>query len=291
MIIYTSFKCNMNCSFCMNRHLLPNISNTLSIDLLKNFVQQYPNLFKNCVVIGGEVSLLPKSYLSEIIYTLAKNESEIEVITNGSNDLNTSLDLPDYVKLTVSYDFHYRQNHIQTLKNIVNCKRDIQINTILSKELFDVIGLQQLRKISTFGNVRNIYLFPVVPFNDSDLHRPSEEQMEQIVDLCNIDRKFKFTGNIEPLSFEDRHNIDQLFDHIIGNTLILLPNGKFSYIWATENLDTIHECLQAIKLHLQKFIQNDYCHDCEFLGCCFTSMRLNSPCDGYPNAMRKLVYG
>ena len=281
----------MNCSFCMNRHLLPNISNVLRIDQLNDLIRQYPNLFKNCVVLGGEVSLLPKPYMSEIIGALSKNGSSIEVITNGSNDLNTFLNLPDFVKLTVSYDFHYRENHMQTLKNIINCRRDVQINTMISKELFDIIGIPQLQKISTFGNVKNIHLFPVIPFDDSGLHSPSEEQMEQIVDLCKTNTKFRLTGNLVPLSFEDRHNVNRLFDHIIDYTLILLPNGRFSHIWATEKFDTIDECLEDIKFHLQTFMQNEHCRDCEFLGCCFTSMKLNSHCDGYPNAMRKLVYG
>ena len=289
MIIYPSLKCNMRCDFCINRtfpdggQIRDNLLNLLN---LKQEIRQCPKYFKTCTIIGGEPSLLPKNYLADLIHLLKENQSKIEIISNGSNDLNHSFDF-DGIDLTISYDFHFRENATKTLKNIINYKRDVYINTIISKELMNEIGIQGLIKLSRLGNVKSVVLTKLEEIEQCKLHEPTTDQMLEIIRLCRRNEKIVLDFDQEMWKTE---TIDEFKFKFINKMIFLLPNGKYIHLYGSKYHDTIDQCIHSLwHKYLPFIIKQKSCLLCKHLNFCIQPSQYDQ-CIGYETILGELIH-
>jgi MoaA/NifB/PqqE/SkfB family radical SAM enzyme len=127
--INPTYLCNFRCEFCYltSSHLLD--KKKLSKDVLE---QRLIDIQKNGYKIdhvdlyGGEIGLLPLSYLEEMDDLLKDDGNpSINIISNLS--LINPYFLKEHVELSVSFDFEHRQEHEKVLQNIIGLPRDISI--------------------------------------------------------------------------------------------------------------------------------------------------------------------
>ena len=288
MLIIPSLICNMSCDFCINKTFPygePIHHNLLNLSNLKQEIRQYPKYFKTCTIIGGEPSLLPKNYLMDLIRMLKENRSKIKIISNGSNDLNRSFDFDD-IDLTISYDFHFRENATKTLKNIINCKRDVYINTIISEELMNEIGIQGLIKLSNLRNVKSVVLSKLEEIEQCQLHEPTTDQMLEIIRLCRRNEKII-------LEFDQEMCKTKILDEFkfIDKMIFLLPNGKYTHLYGNRHHETIDQCIHSLLHEYLPFIimKQKSCLLCKHLDFCINSSQYDH-CIGYETILGELIH-
>jgi len=84
-IVY-SFKCDLNCTFCMYNSS-KEVSHTMNLKILKNFIKTIDwKQIKQIGIFGGEISLFINEY--EKILSMIPSEVKIMCITNGTWSLN-----------------------------------------------------------------------------------------------------------------------------------------------------------------------------------------------------------
>lgn len=169
--------CNMNCSYCAshsnNKYILP-------IEKIINYINRiYKSLNINCfinvVILGGEVTLLPEGYLTELIDKLnsIKKIGNIHIYTNFksfSNELNIIVNENDNVYINLSYDTindkisdrNISLDNILDTLNKYNLKNRIIIHSVLNNitishyhQLLDLFILNDI-KIFRFKIERNL---------------------------------------------------------------------------------------------------------------------------------------
>ena len=289
MNIYPTLKCNLACNFCMNK-LIENkpalINHTLDLELLKESIKNYPEFFKEASILGGEISLLPKQYIIDMVELLQKNGCIVEIITNGTTDINSFFDFSNDIKLTVSYNFNQVSNSKLILKNIINCKRDIFISTIIAREIIDDVGIVGLEHLSKLGNVRRLELHALLPVRNSGYHFASEEQMEQIIDFVQSNKKIRIDFDKQLIS----KSIYEIADYCIDRNLTIMPDGYFGHQFTKKQFAKLDNCMNHIRKAIFRLTKTDYpaCNTCEYSDRC-KILYFDRYCLGRKNILRKLV--
>lgn len=131
-------KCNLNCSYCTGHD---NKDFLLGLDEIKNTVEKLVKKYKdnkiNFIILGGEVTILPKGYLTDVIdylLSLDKGLGNIHILTNAkiySEELKNILNKDERIFLGVSFDTT-KEN-----LNLRNVSKETVIKNILKYDSLD----------------------------------------------------------------------------------------------------------------------------------------------------------
>lgn len=113
--VIPTLKCNLNCPFCYQKqwpHLREKILDVSVLDAFLLALKAEKSQVKTVTLYGGEVLLLPKSYLEEVLHLIKERlpQSRISAIVNlsypikGEVEKKVNLLLKEDVKTSTSYD-------------------------------------------------------------------------------------------------------------------------------------------------------------------------------------------
>ena len=131
------------------------------------------------------------------------------------------MEFPD-VDLIVGYDFNFRENSNKVLNNIINYNGFLSINTIMSSEFINTIGIDKLKYLTRLKNIKCLGLVLMEEYPGNPYHTPSEIQMEQIIDFYINNKNIRIGFEYEYMA-----NVDQIIETYIARNILILPNGKF----------------------------------------------------------------
>ena len=288
MTIVPTINCNMSCKFCINRKLKDYSEQKqflLDLSILRKYCEKYPQIFKKSEIIGGEISLLPKSYMNELIHLLKQySENPIEITSNGTNDLNDSFGEFSDVDLIVSYDFNFRENSNKVLNNIINYNGFLSINTIMSSEFINTIGIDKLKYLTRLKNIKCLGLVMMEEYPGNPYHSPSEIQMEQIIDFYINNKNIRIGFEYEYMA-----NVDQIIETYIARNILILPNGKFidpsRWIYSDKLEDLISPIENMIAFPKKN---KESCSTCKYLKQCHI-LKMDKYCFGRKDLFEKLI--
>lgn len=268
--IMPTYKCNFHCGYCYLGDLTT--TNTiLDLDKLSTKLEELNNNYNidNVCIYGGEVSLLGRDYLNDLVKLL--NGYNISLVTNLSNDWIIDFCLLNDIRLCVSLNEErpYYNETICKLKKLKHVK-NISLSVVILPSL---ITDEQIEKaFDLYEELGFEILF--IPYHPS-IHS-------------------KQTINIKPHMFEEslqkllkennkRNNPIIISNEIILNDdkyeptnnkfLFINPNGEYSSVKYDDkgieefiifkNLDEYNNyCKKEIKMYYEN------CNGCQFYGKC-----------------------
>lgn len=157
-------KCNLNCKYCEGHSDTDDNTPLVHLSEIKNVVEkisvEYPDNKINFMLLGGELTTLPKNYLLNVVTYLKKlkNCGHIHVFTNAkeySPEIKECIKNFNNVFLGVSFDT------TSCLLNMRNINKEEIINTLKQYDCWDKIAIHSTFNnftISTFKKLQEFFI-------------------------------------------------------------------------------------------------------------------------------------
>jgi MoaA/NifB/PqqE/SkfB family radical SAM enzyme len=290
--INPTYYCNFNCDFCYLSTAQLNDRITTSIDVIMQRLSEVSIPITHVDLYGGEIGLLPDSYLNEMIDKIkAEYNPSISIITNLSAIREVFL-RPD-IDLSVSYDFDAREKEQIVFNNMLKLTRPFSILTLASEK---VVHGDPDYMISALNMLTNLTAVEIKPFS-STVHRTQsvsdsryEEFIKDWID-STIEKNWQFINEDKIIECLDGDYNAFSDDHVY-----ITPAGNFAVLdfddkgneYFTE-LKTFDEYLIWADKEKQDNV-SDVCKSCKYFGGCLTEhykwvSENDKSCNGFYNLL------
>lgn len=293
-----SYYCNLRCNFCYltpeqlgdrQKAPLEAIAARLDEVLAEGYHVTHIDLY------GGEIGLLPKSYVDAVKDLLhSRGIDDIVLITNLTAVNDIILD-EDY-ELSVSYDFSAREKHELVFDNILTLPRWFNMLTLASRELLDNVSVDEM--VATYNLMVNAKSVEIKPYseNQSNQQRVTFAEYEELVwALINHpERNFHIENQQHLIKAVDGYGHSYSDDH-----LYITPEGTFAvlefdlndreFFLPIKDMADYHRWCEVEKARVAK---NAFCGQCEYKGRCLsehlrTVTSLEHSCNGFYNLLKR----
>jgi len=292
--INPTYLCNFRCDFCyLTKEQLADKSK-LELEKLKSqilHISKYRNIDK-VDIYGGELALLSYEYLFEFDQIIREfYEGQINIITNLS--IINPFFLSASNSLSVSWDYHLRQDHQKVLDNIKSINKDVHILMLASTQMLKWTQEEVDECIDIFNEIENIKDVEIKPYseNQANSHAHSYKDFEALIIKwisSKRKKKFNFTNIqlIERSLKQENHSWSD--DH-----LYICPEGKLNVLDFDKNqneyflkLDSFLDYEIWCRDEKHKVSSNSHCSSCNYLGNCLSEhlkevYDLDQSCNGF----------
>lgn len=260
LVIYPTFLCPFSCTFCLTKNK-NSYNETLTIDKIKNFLDQYSNEFDKITISGGEPMALKKSYFNELIDTLKVYNKPIIV-----NSYPYSLDnYREDIEYKLSYDFMARPRALEAWNNLLSFKKPFDLTILISPIIFKYHPNDILKRLSVLPNIKSVEFIPYCKNESSEYDITKNDclnKFNQILLQSKLNLPYKIINKEKMRAYV----IEKPNEDI---SLCLLPDGNIYYqdfdkrnilkfIKTDESIFNEHKTVQfpeEIDLYSDKMIQ------------------------------------
>ena len=240
---------------------------------------------------GGEVGLLPRSYVKEMKEVFKEFDiDDINIITNLSMVNETILDPDLYV--TVSYDFDAREQHDLVWRNMALLNKEFSVLILASPKVLQMDVDSMIQELNLLSNLVSVEIKPYST-NQANAHPVGNKDFEKFVTLwlerLNI-MKFEFV-NEKRL----RNTINKQSNSFSDDHVYITPLGNFGVLEfdSSDNeyfleLDSFDDYLKWATGERQRTNKNEFCGKCNYFGTCLSEhlrevKSLDDSCNGFIN--------
>lgn len=286
-----TYFCNLRCDFCYltvdqlsDRNKLPlDRLECLLIELLDSYSIGTIDLY------GGEVFLLKKKYLDDLINLLHKyNCKDINVITN----LTTSHPMVSdpRLKIYVSYDMTARERHFETYINMLSIDRPFTILMLVTPDLLRHSVVEIVTYLNTIPNLEYVELKPYSGNQANSLDVSNQTFSDFVKDMIVIKDRMSFgLVNIHLLDEVISRNSNAYSD----DHLYITPDGSYAVLDFDDlgnelflHMDSLDQYNSWINRESEWVDAREDCEVCNYKGKCLSEhLRKTTPiddtCDGF----------
>lgn len=290
--INPTYYCNFRCNFCYLTEQQLSDRKMLPLDVLEKRLIEILSYEKITLVdlYGGEVGLLPKTYISELKSLLhSLGIYDINIITNLSMINDIVLD-PDFY-ISVSYDFDAREDSERVWKNMSLLNNKFSILMLAGPDLIKKDVDSMIAMLNILENLDSVEIKPYST-NQANQLPVKFSEFEEFVKkwILNDSKKFDFVNEklINTVLDGSRNSFSD--DHVY-----ITPSGKYSVLEFDLNdneyfleYDTIEEYFQWCAKEKIRVTKNKFCSSCEYFGKCLSEhlrevKSLEHSCNGFKN--------
>lgn len=288
--INPTYYCNFRCNFCYLTEEQLSDRKRLDLSVLSKRIDEVQQHYTVDMIdlYGGEIGLLPESYVDELCDLLrSKGIDDINIITNLS--MVNSVIMNPNLYVTVSYDFDCREQHQRVWNNMLLLDKEFSILILAGPDLIKKDPNEMIAQLNLLSNLSSVEIKPYST-NQANHYPVTHKQFEQFVQAwieSPIAKNFQFVNqtNIESTLSGQRNAFSN--DHIY-----ITPSGNFAVLEFDLNdreyfkeLDTVEQYIDwAVKEPVKNV--SDICKNCKYYGKCLTEhyryvRDLDSGCNGY----------
>jgi sulfatase maturation enzyme AslB (radical SAM superfamily) len=288
--INPTYYCNFRCDFCYLTEQQLDDRTLLSLEVLESRIQEIQRLstIEMADLYGGEVGLLPESYVTDLCALLRKyGVDDINIITNLSM-INDVILNPD-VYVTVSYDFDCREQHTRVWNNMFLLPKEFSILTLAGPKLIKKDVDEMITQLNMLSHLSSVEIKPYST-NQANCFDVTHKDFEEFVKkwiTSPIEKNFIFVNetNIQKSLNGSKNAFSN--DHVY-----ITPSGNFAVLEFDLNDREFFKELSVFEKYLewaqQEPVKNvsDICKSCEYYGTCLTEhyryvRDLKNSCNGY----------
>jgi len=293
-----SYYCNLRCNFCYLPPEKLSDRTRMPIDALEQRIDEVlaeGYHITHIDLYGGEIALLPASYLAEVKAVLhSRGIDDIVLITNLTAVNEIVLD-EDY-ELSVSYDFSAREKADQVFSNILSLPRWFNLLTLASRELLDTVSVDEM--VMTYNLMTNAKSVEIKPYSENQANQQtvSFSEYENLVWalIHHPQRKFHIENQQQIIRAVDGYGHSYSDDH-----LYVTPEGTFAvlefdlndreFFLPIKDMADYHRWCEGERKRVEK---NKFCNACEYKGGCLSEhlrpvKSLEDSCNGFYNLLKR----
>lgn len=297
--INPTYYCNFRCSFCYLSDQQLGSSKRLDLKALTERLTEIScyRTIEHIDLYGGEVGLLPKTYLEDMLSTLKLfYKKPINVITNLS--IVNPRFLEDDIDLSVSWDFSAREKYELVYSNMKSLTKPFHILILASDRLLNLSDGELNQFISKMNELPFLKTVEVKPYslNPNKFQQANFKNFENfIIRWLKLRSSFSF-------EFINENKIKQCLSENYSSWsddhLYLTPDGNWAVLeFDLSNREYFHE-LQGLNSYFdwadqekKSVTTSPVCSKCDYLGHCLSEhlQKVESrdeSCNGFYNLLK-----
>lgn len=287
------YYCNFRCHFCYLTEKQLSDKNLLPLEKLSDRlaeIQTYKKI-EHVDLYGGEISLLPKQYLSDL-----KDCLQLHGINYANINTNLSA-LPeefkdDFWDISVSYDFSAREQSDRVWKNMALLDKEFSVLMLASDKLISLDVDQMIRQFNLLNNLISVEIKPYSTNQANSLPVTFSQFEEFVKKWINspVIKNFHFSNItlIENVLSNSRNSFSD--DHVY-----ITPSGNFAVLEFDLNdneffleYSSFDQYLSWCEKEKSRVLKNSFCSKCEYFGRCLSEhlrevKDLENSCNGFKN--------
>ena len=296
--INPTYYCNFRCKFCYLTNNQLGDRQTLSLGTLQTRLSDIRRHKKitHIDLYGGEIALLSKKYLEQLLILLKEYSNSINIITNFSAMSPFLFD--DDVILTVSYDFDCREKSQLVFNNILLSPKPISVLILASRCILQKNVDTMIKELNLCSSIKSVEIKPYSPKqanSEKILYKEHENFIMQWI-LNPIKKNFEFINEklIRASLTKDGPYYKSAFS---DSHVYLTPKGKFGTLEFDDNdneyfleFNRFEEYLKWTEIEKDRVNKNPYCSKCDYLGSCLSEhlrdvKDLTYSCNGFKHLL------
>lgn len=291
--VMPTFWCTYNCSYCYLGNDRKD-KTMLSIDILKQrFYELKQESFEieSIDIYGGNLCLLPISYIQQVIELCKSYSENVRVVTNIESTfsvLDLAINMNCAVGVSLNDERQIWRKTVSKLKELSqNVKYKIDILSVGLPSLLQVKPSKILSFLSQLSCIKSFSVLPYSPSVNNHSFNVSNQQLENF--LIELVKEYKKNQHDFMLNLPDQSN--PFMSH-----LYIKPNGQLAVLQYDENqleyfyeLSDIKEFYSMLNKELKEFSN---CLSCsKYQQCCAEHLKQHNKddvCCGLPNLIEFL---
>ncbi len=245
---------------------------------------------------GGEIGILPQSYLTEIQDVIKYFYTDPISIISNLKVVNPYFRSPN-IDLSVSWDYLGRESFKTVYENMKTLERPFHILVLASRKVIDFTNKELEQMWLLLADLPNLASLEIKPYSKNKHHSQDvsyNEYENWVMTWIQNSPRFKF-------EFINQKKIEQCLSQNISSWsddhLYITPNGKFAVLEFDEShneffmpLETIADYFSWTLQEKSKIGSNDFCSNCDYLGHCLSEhlqdvKNLDKSCNGFKNLL------
>lgn len=295
-----TYYCNFKCPHCYLSQKQLRDPQLLPLAVAKSLLKKIEcELGKiECIdLYGGEIAVLPETYLNRLIDVCLRFADRVNIITNYSF-IHPCFQRDD-INLYVSYDFEAREKHEYVFQNILKSTCPVHIITLATDFLMsrpvDVMA-------RTLKQVKNLASFEIKPYSSNQANQQPFNNKDYEMFIRSFIEQLEGSG----IDFVNVNNLDDVLNgtrqSYSDDHLYITPKGTFAVLEFDEFNNeyfkevTVDEYKRWCSRERFTYDTTEPCASCEYKGRCLTehlkpidNFKENS-CSGFYNLIKWYEY-
>lgn len=285
-----SYLCNFRCDFCYLTHEQLSSKECLSVESIDSILKDIQSHRKIATIdlYGGEPALLSKTYFFSLMSCLLGYTEHINLITNLST-IREHFYHP-MLNISVSYDFHAREKHLEVLDNIKTLTSNgikVSILTLVTPKILK-LNIQEM--IDTYLSM-NIVSVDFKPYSRNQANQLNISYRDYEDFLIRFIKQAKNSGLkiVNEWWIEDA--LDGIRNSYSDDHVYIAPGGlavlefDLNQNEYFKTLGSFEDYIQWTHEEKQKSLSG-YCVQCPYLGHCLSEhlkpvTDIENSCNGF----------
>lgn len=207
LYIYPTYSCPYKCKFCYNLNKCDD-KTLIDIDKLETFLSDYSSKFDKIIISGGEPSLLPESYMNNLIQVIKQYTDNCELSTYSI--LNTKIF--NNIDYNISYDFRARPAVNECWEYLLKFPKKFSLTITLSPLLYKYHPNKILHTLNYLNNIEKVtfkpfYKSPTCQYNIENRFLLEYKNMIRFSSL-NLKYKIEFDEQCDEFVYNPYNKLD-----------------------------------------------------------------------------------
>lgn len=269
-----TYHCNFRCHFCYLTADQLADKNKIDLNVLDSRMSEIDLSHPIDMVdlYGGEIGLLHKSYLSDLLGIVRKYTRDINLVTNLS--MIHPVFMEDDIYISVSWDYKVRQDWQRVYQNMLLLDKPFTVLMLATPELISYEIEPIIEMLNQLSLLRNVEIKPYSMNQANSLFR-GEKEYEVYVQKW-IDKRPDLKFELENWN-RIRQSLDNRYSAFSDDHLYITPNGRYAVLEFDKDdreffleLDSLGEYDKWAKGEKEKIYNHPVCGNCRYLGHCLT---------------------
>ncbi|WP_312339115.1 radical SAM protein [Anaerospora hongkongensis] len=270
--IMTNYTCNYDCEYCYLGDLKSD-SQILNLPKLKEQLAEIArhNIIDIINLYGGEITLLPLSYIMEL-YNICRTYASVSIVTNYSNKVYNDYFKTQGIDLSTSINEERDCNALTEFRLLINEYKSLSLIQVVTPSLLKKPPREILRHLSLFNlNVGFLQYSPAVHarVNYAITNEEYSSFLKAIIIEYNSSKYNFLINNI----IEIEEVIYNMYNPSMDSVLFINPYNQYCCIHYDNGLeyfqsfDSLEDWARECNREAQEY--EELCRTCEFYGHCY----------------------
>jgi sulfatase maturation enzyme AslB (radical SAM superfamily) len=271
--IMTNYTCNYDCEYCY-LGALKNDKKILDLSKLRQQLEEiaHRDTIDNINLYGGEITLLPFNYISELIDICKMYSSQVSIVTNYSNKAYNDFFEKQGIDFSTSINAERDNNTLTESALLINNNKNLSLIQVVTPSLLQISPKEILQHLSLFNLNVGFLQYSPAKHAKVNYNITNKQYSDFLKNITYEYKKDKYNFVISNI-IEIEEVILDMYSPLMRSVLFINPYNQYCCVQYDDGLeyfkafDSLEAWADECNREEKKY--EKMCKQCQFYGHCY----------------------